>query len=82
MAMYMMKQMNPLLMQQCFNLVQAKRKKQIELGLEIFNYVPDKDVFIDIYSNLLANRILSLFNKNNTSNQINYFDLDQIRIML
>ena len=24
----------------------------------------DKDVFIDIYSNLLANRILSLFNKN------------------
>ena len=58
------------------NISNEERKKQIELGLEIFNYVPDKDVFIDIYSNLLANRILSLFNKNNTSNQINYFDLD------
>ena len=58
------------------NISNEERKKQIELGLEIFNYVPDKDVFIDIYSNLLANRILSLFNKNNTPNQINYFDLD------
>ena len=58
------------------NIPNEERKKQIELGLEIFNCVPDKDVFIDIYSNLLANRILSLFNKNNTINQINYFDLE------
>ena len=58
------------------NISNEERKKQIELGLEIFNCVPDKDVFIDIYSNLLASRILSLFNKNNTINQINYFDLD------
>ena len=58
------------------NISNEERKKQIELGLEIFNCVPDKDVFIDIYSNLLANRILSLFNKNNTINQINYFDLE------
>ena len=53
-----------------------ERKKQIDLGLEIFNNVPDKDVFIDIYSNLLANRILSLFNKNNSNNQINNLNLD------
>ena len=53
-----------------------ERKKQISIGLELFNSVPDKDVFIDIYNNLLANRILSLFNGNNTNNQINYFDLD------
>ena len=58
------------------NISNEERKKKIELGLEIFNCVPDKDVFIDIYSNLLASRILSLFNKNNTINQINYFDLD------
>ena len=58
------------------NISNEERKKLIELGLEIFNCVPDKDVFIDIYSNLLANRILSLFNKNNTINQINYFDLE------
>ena len=53
-----------------------ERKKQIDLGLEIFNSVPDKDVFIDIYCNLLSNRILSLYNKNNTVNQINTFNLD------
>ena len=53
-----------------------ERKKQIDLGLEIFNNVPDKDVFIDIYCNLLSNRILSLFNKNNTNNQINILNLD------
>lgn len=53
-----------------------KEKKQIDLGLEIFNSVPDKDVFIDIYCNLLSNRILSLYNKNNTVNQINTFNLD------
>ena len=58
------------------NISNDERKKQINLGLEIFNCVPDKDVFIDIYCNLMANRILSLFNKNNTSEQINYFDLD------
>jgi hypothetical protein len=58
------------------NISNEERKKQIELGLEIFNCVPDKDVFIDIYSNLLSNRILSLFHKNNNINQINYFDLD------
>ena len=33
-------------------------------------------VFIDIYCNLLSNRILSLYNKNNTVNQINTFNLD------
>ena len=58
------------------NISNDERKKQIKLGLEIFNCVPDKDVFIDIYCNLMANRILSLFNKNNTSEQINYFNLD------
>ena len=58
------------------NISNDERKNQINLGLEIFNCVPDKDVFIDIYSNLMANRILSLFNKNNTNEQINYFDLD------
>ena len=58
------------------NMSNDERKKQINIGLEIFNCVPDKDVFIDIYCNLMANRILSLFNKNNTSEQINYFNLD------
>ena len=58
------------------NISNEERKKQINLGLEIFNCVPDKDVFIDIYCNLMANRILSLFNKNNTNEQINYFNLD------
>ena len=53
-----------------------ERKKQIDLGLEIFNSVPDKDVFMDIYCNLLSSRILSLFNKNNSANQINTFNLD------
>ena len=33
-------------------------------------------VFMDIYCNLLSSRILSLFNKNNTSNQVNTFNLD------
>ena len=58
------------------NMSNDERKKQINIGLEIFNCVPDKDVFIDIYCNLMANRILSLFNKNNTNEQINYFNLD------
>ena len=53
-----------------------ERKKQIDLGLEIFNSVPDKDIFMDIYSNLLSNRILSLFNKNNNPKQTNNFNLE------
>ena len=53
-----------------------ERKKQIDMALEIFNCVPDKDVFMDIYCNLLANRILCLFNENNSKNQISNFNLD------
>ena len=53
-----------------------ERKKQIDLALEMFNCVPDKDVFIDIYSNLLSNRIMNLFNQNNTKDQIDTFNLE------
>ena len=55
-----------------------ERQNQINIGLEIFNSVPDKDVFIEIYNSLLANRILSLYNKNMMKNKINnlYINLE------
>ena len=55
-----------------------KRQELINIGLEIFNCVPDKDVFIEIYNALLANRILSLYNKNMIKNKSNnlYINLE------
>ena len=53
-----------------------ERKNQINKGLEIFNFVPDKDIFVEVYRDLLSNRIISLFNKNYTDKKINKFYLD------
>jgi len=46
-----------------------QRKVQINKGLEIFNFVPDKDVFVEIYRDLLSKRIVNLYNKNYTDNK-------------
>ena len=46
-----------------------QRKIQINKGLEIFNFVPDKDVFVEIYRDLLSKRIINLYNKNYTDNK-------------
>lgn len=35
-----------------------QRKIQINKGLEIFNFVPDKDVFVEIYRDLLSKELL------------------------
>ena len=56
---------------------EEERKQQIEKGLEIFYFVPDKDIFVDIYRDLLANRIVNLYNKNYTDNQNHNFYLTQ-----
>ena len=53
-----------------------ERKNQINKGLEIFNFVPDKDIFVEIYRDLLSKRIISLYNKNYTDNKIHKFYLD------
>ena len=37
--------------------------------MEIFNFVPDKDIFVEIYRDLLSNRIINLYNKNYTDNK-------------
>ena len=49
---------------------------QIKKGLAIFNFVPDKDIFVEIYRDLLSRRVLSLFNKNYIGNKDNKFHLD------
>jgi len=55
-----------------------QRKIQINKGLEIFNFVPDKDVFVEIYRDLLSNRIINLYNKNSIDNKIHclYLNLE------
>ena len=50
-------------------LTDEQRKIQINKGLEIFNFVPDKDIFVEIYRDLLSNRIINLYNKNYTDNK-------------
>ena len=55
---------------------EADRKKYINEGLEIFNYVPDKDIFEEVYRDLLSKRIISLYNKNYNDNKIHSFHLD------
>ena len=54
---------------------EQERKVQIDKGLEIFYFVPDKDIFVDIYRDLLANRIINLFNKNYSDNKNHNFYL-------
>ena len=54
---------------------EEERKKLISKGLEIFNYVPDKDIFVEIYRDLLSKRIISLYNKNYTDDKIHNFYL-------
>ena len=54
---------------------EEERKMQIDKGLEIFYFVPDKDIFVDIYRNLLSNRIINLYNKNYTDNKNHNFYL-------
>ena len=39
-------------------------KTRVNKGLEIFNFVPDKDIFVEVCRDLLSSRIISLFNKN------------------
>ena len=53
-----------------------ERKNKINKGLEIFNYVPDKDIFVEIYRDLLSKRIITLYNKNYTDNKVHKFYLD------
>ena len=53
-----------------------ERKNQINKGLEIFNFVPDKDIFVEVYRDLLSNRIIALFNKNYTDKKLNKFYID------
>ena len=55
---------------------EEERKTQIDKGLEIFNFVPDKDIFVEIYRDLLSHRILNLYNKNYTDNKKHNFYLD------
>ena len=50
-------------------LTDEQRQIQINKGLEIFNFVPDKDIFVEIYRDLLSNRIINLYNKNYTDNK-------------
>ena len=54
---------------------EEERKTQIDKGLEIFNFVPDKDIFVEIYRDLLSHRILNLYNKNYTDNKKHNFYL-------
>ena len=56
-------------------LTDEERKIQIEKGLEIFYFVPDKDIFVDIYRDLLSKRIINLYNKNYIDNKNNNFYL-------
>ena len=51
-------------------------KNQINKGLEIFNFVPDKDIFVEVYRDLLSKRVLSLFNKNFIGNKDDKFHLN------
>ena len=54
---------------------EEERKKLISKGLEIFNNVPDKDIFMEIYRDLLSRRIISLYNNNYTDNKTHNFYL-------
>ena len=56
---------------------EEERKQYINKGLEIFNFVPDKDIFVEIYRELLSKRILSLYNRNFTNEKINEFYLNE-----
>ena len=55
---------------------EEERKNYINKGLEIFNFVPDKDIFVEIYRELLSKRILSLYNRNFTNEKFNEFYLN------
>ena len=55
---------------------EEERKQYINKGLEIFNFVPDKDIFVEIYRELLSKRILSLYNRNFTNEKFNEFYLN------
>ena len=55
---------------------EEERKNQINKGLEIFNFVPDKDIFVEVYRDLLSNRIIALFNKSFTNTKLKNFNLD------
>ena len=59
-----------------------ERKTQVKKGLEIFNFVPDKDIFVEIYRDLLSNRIITLYNKNFSDNKIHSFYLNIENIII
>ena len=56
---------------------EEERKIFINIVLEIFNFVSDKDIFVEIYRDLLSKRILNIYNKDFTNEKVNYFYLTE-----